>query len=480
MSVSSRQRRIFCNRTLNLRSIDAIGYDMDYTLIHYVVEAWEQRVFEHVKARFADEGWPVDGLVFDPMFIRGLVIDTELGNIVKANRFGYIKRGYHGTQPIAHDELRDAYARTIVDLAEPRWQFMNTFFSVSEACIYSQLIDLLDRRALPEVMSYDQLYRTVRKTIDYTHLEGKLKAEVMTDPDRFVDLDEDMPLALLDQKHAGKKLLLITNSGWPYTRSMMAYAFDRFLPQGTTWRDLFDVIIVAARKPLFFTGRNSLFQVVHEDGLLKPVVSGMEDNGIYLGGSVDHVENYLGVSGDRILYMGDHIFGDVHVSKKIQRWRTGLVVRELEDEIAHLEKFADDQGALHRLMAEKEALEDQYCALRLRSQRSRRAYGPRPESETSLVELQAEQEELRRAIAALDETIAPLARASAQLANERWGLLMRTGNDKSHFARQIERHADIYTSRISNFLAHSPFKYLRSSRGSLPHDPDAALPANPS
>ena len=57
--------------------------------------------------------------------------------------------------------------------------------------------------------------------------------------------------------------------------------------------------------------------------------------------------------------------------------------------------------------------------------------------------------------------------------HERWGLLMRTGNDKSHFARQIERHADIYTSRISNFLAHSPFKYLRSSRGSLPHDPDA-------
>ena len=30
-------RGIFCSRTLNLRSISAIGYDMDYTLMHYNV-----------------------------------------------------------------------------------------------------------------------------------------------------------------------------------------------------------------------------------------------------------------------------------------------------------------------------------------------------------------------------------------------------------------------------------------------------------
>ncbi|NJR42178.1 MAG: hypothetical protein HC767_05480, partial [Akkermansiaceae bacterium] len=30
-------REIFCNRTLNLRAIRAVGYDMDYTLIDYDV-----------------------------------------------------------------------------------------------------------------------------------------------------------------------------------------------------------------------------------------------------------------------------------------------------------------------------------------------------------------------------------------------------------------------------------------------------------
>jgi hypothetical protein len=37
----SPERGVYCSRTLNLRSIKAIGYDMDYTLIHYDVNAWE-------------------------------------------------------------------------------------------------------------------------------------------------------------------------------------------------------------------------------------------------------------------------------------------------------------------------------------------------------------------------------------------------------------------------------------------------------
>ena len=78
---------------------------------------------------------------------------------------------------------------------------------------------------------------------------------------------------------------------------------------------------------------------------------------------------------------------------------------------------------------------------------------------------------LREKMAALDARIAPLAKASAELWSPSWGLLMRAGNDKSHFARQVERYADVYTSRVSNLLYLTPFAYLRSPRGSLPHDP---------
>ena len=48
----------------------------------------------------------------------------------------------------------------------------------------------------------------------------------MADPEPFIDLDPQAPLALLDQLRAGKRLMLITNSEWSYTQDIMSYAFD--------------------------------------------------------------------------------------------------------------------------------------------------------------------------------------------------------------------------------------------------------------
>jgi HAD superfamily 5'-nucleotidase-like hydrolase len=464
----ARARGIFCSRTLNLRAIRAIGYDMDYTLVHYHVEEWERRAYEHLRRKFTDLGWPVADLEFDPdLIVRGLVIDTELGNVIKANRFGYVKRAYHGTRHLDFEEQRRAYARTIVDLADPRFVFLNTLFALSEGCMYAQLVDRLDRRELPEILGYADLYARTRRLIDEAHVEGVLKGEILADPDRFVVLDPEAPLALLDQQRAGKKLLLITNSEWPYTHTLMAYAFDRYLPAGMTWRDLFEVVIVQARKPEFFGSRSPVFEIVSEEGLLRPAL-GLTAGGAYVGGNAGLVEHHLGIAGDQLLYVGDHLFADVHVSKNVLRWRTALVLRELEADLVAEDAFDAERGRLQQLMAEKEDLEHAVCQVRLELQRTRERYGPR--SSRSPAELDAELAALRARLQSLDEAISPLAARAAEVSNPKWGPLMRAGNDKSYLARQVERYADVYLSRVSNFLAHTPFAYLRSPRGTLPHD----------
>ena len=43
--------------------------------------------------------------------------------------------------------------------------------------------------------------------------------------------DAETATALIDQRDAGKKLMLITNSDWAYTRDVMAWAFDHVLPE---------------------------------------------------------------------------------------------------------------------------------------------------------------------------------------------------------------------------------------------------------
>lgn len=41
----------------------------------------------------------------------------------------------------------------------------------------------------------------------------------------------------------------------------------------------------------------------------------------------------IGAKGKDVLYVGDHIFGDILKSKKIQGWRTFLIVPELVREL---------------------------------------------------------------------------------------------------------------------------------------------------
>jgi HAD superfamily 5'-nucleotidase-like hydrolase len=464
-------RQIYSNRTLNLRTIGAIGYDMDYTLVHYQAKVWEQRVYDRLKEMFVADGWPIEGLEFDPgLVIRGLVIDTELGNIVKANRFGYVMRAAHGTRAMSFEEQRDVYRHTPVDLSEPRFVFLNTLFSLSASCFYAQLVDLYDEKILPDVHGYEDLFRHVSARLDMTHIEGSLKSDIMTDPEPYIVPDPQAPLALLDQLQAGKRMMLISNSEWPYVRKIMSFAYDSFLAPDRTWRDLFELVIVGARKPGFFSYNLPLFSIADEEaGLLQPVAGPIPGPGAYLGGDATKVEEYLGLSGAAILYVGDHIFADVKMSKSSLRWRTALILRELEEELAAVEAFRETEKQLVVMMAEKVKLEGAHSRARLALQRLQQSYGELPE--LSSEEIEAEILRLRSDTLALDERIAPLARAAAELENPSWGALLRAGNDKSHLARQIEASADVYTSRVSNFLFATPFAYLRSRRGSMPHDP---------
>ena len=127
------------------------------------------------------------------------------------------------------------YGRQIVDLREGRWLFgtlspvsVVSTRSLSEAIRGTWSTD--SSGAELSRLSYEQLFNAVSKALFKAHVEGRLKADVMTDPARYVELDAELPLTLLDQREAGKKLALITNSDWEYTKVMMSWTTDRFLP----------------------------------------------------------------------------------------------------------------------------------------------------------------------------------------------------------------------------------------------------------
>ena len=469
-------RRLFANRTLNVRGLRAIGYDMDYTLIHYHVHEWERSAFDHAREWLVGYGWPVADLEFDPdAFTLGLTFDLEQGNLVKATRFGFVMRAQHGDRVLSFDELRQTYAEIVVDLADDRFEFMNTLFELSRASLFAQCVELHDQQRLSGAMSYADVYRLIDDALTHAHQGGLMKAGIVADPGRFVDPDPDLVTTLQDQRLAGKQLLLITNSDWDYTRKMMRHTVDPFMPEGETWRDLFDIVIVSAAKPSFFENTNPIYRVVDEDqSLLAPHHGALEPGHVYFGGNARLVEESLGHAPAQFLYVGDHLFGDVHVTKDTLRWRTALIAREIEAEVDAASRFRDDEASLTALMDEKIDLERTAAHLRLARRRARGDRSAEGQLSRQLDEVSTRGREL-------DDRIGPLARAAAGLGNSEWGPLMRAGNDKSLFARQVERYADVYTSRVSNFGFETPYAYVRAARGSLPHDgagePDGGRPS---
>jgi 5'-nucleotidase len=129
-----------------------------------------------------------------------------------------------------------------------------------------------------------------------------------------------------------------------------------------------------------------------------------KQGGVFFGGTAAQVESSLGLSGDQILYVGDHLFGDVRISKAYLRWRTALMLRELESEVSALIDFLPDRRRLEELMQTKFELEAEVGMLRVAIQRSREGHADPP---VSVDNADRDLEQVRRKLATLDEAIAP-------------------------------------------------------------------------
>ena len=106
-------KRIFVNRNLRLRSIGAIGFDLDHTLAHYRTESVDELAFRVTQRKLVEKwGYPeaILDIGYDPDFVvRGLVIDRRRGNILKMDYHNYVVRAVHGRRALTPDERKRIY-----------------------------------------------------------------------------------------------------------------------------------------------------------------------------------------------------------------------------------------------------------------------------------------------------------------------------------------------------------------------------------
>jgi hypothetical protein len=153
------RKQIFCNRSLNMKSIVAVGFDMDYTLAQYKASTFEGIAYTGtVRKLVYDLGYPTELLEwqFDWTYmVRGLVLDKKRGCILKMDRHKYVKVAYHGFRELSREERHATYCNTLSrdSYDEPDYALIDTLFSLAEAYLFMQLVDFRD--AFPDKIHYE-------------------------------------------------------------------------------------------------------------------------------------------------------------------------------------------------------------------------------------------------------------------------------------------------------------------------------------
>ena len=462
MSLIKASERIFCNRSLNMTSIKAIGFDMDYTLALYKEETFENVAYESTLKKLVALGYPnaILKLKFDSKaMIRGLVIDKNHGNILKIDRHRYVKIAYHGVNKLSSEQRREIYdLEEVVSYEEPNFALIDTLFTLGEALLFMQLVDLKNSSKLLSDKSYAEIFKDIRVCLDKSHRDGSIKDAVAENPEKFIHHNPHFLETLDFLKKSDKKLFIATNSLWDYANVVMNYlCFGSKQKLSLDWLEYFDIVITGAQKPAFFKQVNPIFSVdVNNNSIHNCDGIDLSQSKVYQGGYYKTLHHSLGIrTGSEVLYVGDHIYGDIVRSKKVIGWRTMIVIQELEKEINMLQKLYPNFAKCEVLTQEKYRLQDEIHHIT--------DHAP-PQSEKKLVELEKRLQDVR---ATLNAELNDYTNAFHPV----WGAVMKTGNQNSRFAAQVESYACLYTSDFTNLRHYSPKKVFKAPTEFMPHDP---------
>jgi len=475
-----KEQRVFVNRTLNMGRIRSIGFDLDHTLATYDRTAFEALAFRETLKKFIESGYPeeLSTLEFDPHFlIRGLLVDMDRGNLLKVDAHKYVKIAFHGKKRLPKDLRHKLYnsesfkAATLLSV--------DTFFALSEVQLFTEIVDYMDRYPDKIRKSYREVYQDLRRFIDLSHADGSIKSVVLAEPQRFIIKNRHLPETLAAQIEAGKSLFLLTNSNWDYTDAVLSFVFDTPSGDYSSWRDYFEHVIVGSGKPGFFVGSQPFYEVMTDTGLLKATHGPLNVGRVYHGGNANLFQKLTAVRGDEILYVGDHIYGDIIRSKDSVNWRTMLIVEELGAELPRLEQQKDAQERIRQQIQVRELVDEELQVVRSRmalhvkqaERAQKRGEGKKShylikENEKLAQKAQAKEAEAQ----ILDHEIRGLIDERQAAFHPIWGEVMKVGLERSRFADQVSEYACVYASSVTNLRFYSPFKRFSSTVDLMPHE----------
>eukprot|EP01038_Epipyxis_sp_PR26KG_P012807 gene12807-17168_t len=523
---------LFCNRELNMECIKTIGFDMDYTLALYTKE-FDLLAYNGAKEKLVT--WlkypkiVLDLIYEQNMCRRGNIIDKKRGNLLKLDRYKYVRVAEHGLTPL-EDALRKSIYKEafseIENFVGSNFVIIDTPFTVVDASLFAQLVDLKDRfSTLSSIAkaqqtlennnnndnnndnsliyqyiqffsskSYLELWNDLRKCVDRCHKDGVIKLKVAENPSKYIIFDPNIFPMLQEFKNANKKLFLLTNSLYDYTHVVMNYLYNKSEGNSKTfeWMDYFDIIICGGNKPAFLIDEKSslsLYKINIEDGSLlnidtlptnsKETIEFLNHHGkVFQGGNakklvrllqtpMKHDNNNNNNNNEEESYEinCDNILyvGD-HVYSDILRSKRSLGWRTC----LIVPELAKEIIFHKQFQPQREELmnlrKKQYLVEEQLDTLVTNTGGNMSNTTKTMIN------QLQDELATLKTIIKSKLYDYDRSFHPRWGQLFKAGFQESQFAKQIRDYSCIYTSRASNLGLVSPSRPFRPVRDKMPHD----------
>lgn len=462
--VVSARNRVYSNSYVDLGQAEVLGFDYDYTLVDYRPEVLHL-IYDLAKTELVQEmKYPEELLEelpgFDPHFaIRGLAVDLETSWICMITFRRRVSAAFFGRERVDQEQISKTYSNPggggilPPEIRKERMRPLNDIFCSAEACLLADIVQWFKNQKI----QFDprSVVTDVLGAIAKAHTSGKMHRAIANNLDHYLNLDgkEKLRSVLVHMKRAGKKLMLVSNSMFWYVDAGMKHVV------GADWRSLFDIVVVSAGKPAFYTGNRPFREVSTRTGRIKfkPVTS-LEPDEVYCHGSLGELMRLTkwgsedgSVDGSKVLYLGDSVFADLVEARRLFGWTTGAVIREIRDEM-EVQRSPEWRQTAHVLQALFHCM--QLCQEVMGLEPQDGAEGEvdwqRPYSPADLGVLDN-----------LERTAAEWRRRQDAVMNPNFGSIFRASKDDgrtavpSLFARCLQRHVDFYTASVENLRFYS-------------------------
>ncbi|KAJ8571384.1 hypothetical protein ON010_g5452 [Phytophthora cinnamomi] len=316
---------------------------------------------------------------------------------------------------------------------------------VAHACLFADVVQyMIDRDIEYEPIA---LVEDVNQAITNVHLSGDMHKEVALDLSKYIEPNPTLRPLLERIRNSGKKSFLCTNSSFSYINAGLKYML------GDDWRELFNVVSVSARKPKFYTRQRSfrMLDIGHKQ-VQWHAVRELRRGEVYTQGSVYQLSKLTGWVGSRVLYIGDNLFSDLVEPSRANGWRTGAIIRELEDEMK-VQQTPEYQRLAFQINKIEELMRNIQNELRSEPVPQNHAFVDQLVNVHEAVQMEME-----------------------NLINVNFGSVFRADTYPSQFAFVVQRYVDIYSARLENLLEYPSNHTFYPERIAMPHEHPTGAP----